>query len=1255
MSLQVYDGRRREPTNFDGNNFIDVDGDVDVNCPKGFTGQIPYAMDCRQYLNCWKGKGTIQSCAPGTMFNPKSMECDHPSKVKCRRFDEFRESPALIRSQSNARSECEPNASGLFAHPTDCAKFLNCNNGATVIQDCGPGTMFNARLQVCDWPQNTDCANRQGSSGSNTPQQPETGRVPPYYGENVIQSRMLPSASGSSNYRTSNNNFNTKSNLEYPPSVEPVPMAPYGNGNAKGGYGRFAQPADTVDKRFDTSTWPIHNQLGQPDTIGQAADDSNRKRIKCKPDWVGLYPHPFNCRKFLNCNNGVTFIQDCGPGTAFNPTLQVCDWPYNVDCPPKSVEFDPEHDLHDIEFTNTNALSNHDVLSQAETKVHHVTAQPSHVIYPLLSPHIDGESKKYFYDDPQLKQTEQTLPIGASVDNNLNTQSIPIHGHDATATNIDNYLNTHTTAHNVNYDSSYQNSGANRKYGQNPVLNQNQNKFGRPSNHGPQSSTNQNSFTVENQYGTQNQKPLFQKVNVGAEVSESVQSANKQFYGQTGTGKNTLISTQYGPANTQFDRFDENQQPNTQFFKKTTGVNVLANNPNAAVPGFNDFGHQGHTQFNQTASNPNIGNAQHGFTQSGQNVHSIVVNTPSQSTQFESKPIKWNAKNDFNNINDKNKDVKTNLISSDDKQFDRNGKSNPKRQFDDRDAPPFASETGFIGICSMPGLMKHPYDCSKFVNCENQKAYEQSCAPGTLFNPVLNICDFARKVNCTAGPPLPEQFGISLDLQPPKFDINEPSAISISNGYSKTTKNTPQSASNGPSYQPPNFSIPDMSVLPLSHNNDGPKYPADSEEDDRKEPTTPSTINSKPIYHPNLAQPSFGTDTAPDDIDSNVQQIQRPNHPVNNHIKSIFVNEPAPQQPIPKEKEHIMPIYQRRTTNSAPTSTLQIKSQSDKQYDSKPIDKKVQTDFLPLSEALKLLLRPYANEKSNETSTEMLEKKILEIADKSDDTKTDHTAPVEQSSLAHALFRETDQQSVGADYDYFGYLNYDRKQKHDQNCQHYHPPSTFFQSLPKNKHSPEFHEYMDRKHALSNKEFYVEEQSPANTPSNVELLPGAALHQHGYHHAPPQAPLHHHPNHHHHPHHHQHQHHNDHGWSPYPTRSTTPTTNSLAAPNLGESFSQTTTSQFTNAHSSRAFTAFQDGQCANQFNCQNGLCVPFNKVCSLNFYIISNKTTSIISSRRYAMAAMTVAIVTMSRRVNTLATRFVCRTNVVRSIWVASR
>jgi len=44
---------------------------------------LEYPFDCNKFINCWKGRGNLQSCAPGTKFNPKLRICDFPHKFNC--------------------------------------------------------------------------------------------------------------------------------------------------------------------------------------------------------------------------------------------------------------------------------------------------------------------------------------------------------------------------------------------------------------------------------------------------------------------------------------------------------------------------------------------------------------------------------------------------------------------------------------------------------------------------------------------------------------------------------------------------------------------------------------------------------------------------------------------------------------------------------------------------------------------------------------------------------------------------------------------------------------------------------------------------------------------------------------------------------------------------------------------------------------------------------------------------------------------
>ncbi|XP_017796224.1 PREDICTED: uncharacterized protein LOC108577555 [Habropoda laboriosa] len=242
------------------------DTEMGVQCPEfNSTGQFIYPPDCKFFVNCWKGRAFVQPCAPGTLFNPNTLECDFPHKVKCY-GGEVAEFPSNEHLDSSGRREplvpgnhhgypengrlqepqCPLHITGLLPHPSDCTKFLQCANGGTFVMDCGPGTVFNPAISNCDWPNKV----RGCEDALKSKEEVTTPLVPPY---------------------------------------------PNSNGHSK-----------------------LEFNENQP------------VKITCPPDYTGMLPHPETCTKFLQCDRGGTFIMDCGPGTAFNPLISVCDWPYNV-------------------------------------------------------------------------------------------------------------------------------------------------------------------------------------------------------------------------------------------------------------------------------------------------------------------------------------------------------------------------------------------------------------------------------------------------------------------------------------------------------------------------------------------------------------------------------------------------------------------------------------------------------------------------------------------------------------------------------------------------------------------------------------------------------------------------------------------------------------------------------------------------------------------------------------------------------------
>merc|ERR1711915_1095793 len=45
-----------------------------------------------------------------------------------------------------------------------------------------------------------------------------------------------------------------------------------------------------------------------------------------------IIPNPDDCSQFFKCSWGTPYLYQCPNGLLFNPDLDVCDWPGNVDC-----------------------------------------------------------------------------------------------------------------------------------------------------------------------------------------------------------------------------------------------------------------------------------------------------------------------------------------------------------------------------------------------------------------------------------------------------------------------------------------------------------------------------------------------------------------------------------------------------------------------------------------------------------------------------------------------------------------------------------------------------------------------------------------------------------------------------------------------------------------------------------------------------------------------------------------------------------
>ncbi len=121
------------------------------------------------YINCVDGEVIVDTCSEGFLYNPVTQECDFASNVMCSLTngqsarlqssykDSYRETSHDTAADAEVISHFKCPHEGLFEHPHDCTKFIQCAHSGLFVQSCGPGTLFNPSLLVCDWPKNVHC------------------------------------------------------------------------------------------------------------------------------------------------------------------------------------------------------------------------------------------------------------------------------------------------------------------------------------------------------------------------------------------------------------------------------------------------------------------------------------------------------------------------------------------------------------------------------------------------------------------------------------------------------------------------------------------------------------------------------------------------------------------------------------------------------------------------------------------------------------------------------------------------------------------------------------------------------------------------------------------------------------------------------------------------------------------------------------------------------------------------------------------
>jgi len=100
---------------------------------------FPDPENCAYYYHCLFRQPVQEPCPLNMLFDPIAKSCNYKEYVSC--YSDI---------------SC-PQKEGLFPHPADCSKYVNCFDFRPYIQSCPGGLWFDVTTGGCDAASNVAC------------------------------------------------------------------------------------------------------------------------------------------------------------------------------------------------------------------------------------------------------------------------------------------------------------------------------------------------------------------------------------------------------------------------------------------------------------------------------------------------------------------------------------------------------------------------------------------------------------------------------------------------------------------------------------------------------------------------------------------------------------------------------------------------------------------------------------------------------------------------------------------------------------------------------------------------------------------------------------------------------------------------------------------------------------------------------------------------------------------------------------------
>ncbi|XP_052889811.1 multiple epidermal growth factor-like domains protein 11 [Anopheles moucheti] len=276
---------------------------------------IPHPLRCSAYINCTSNQAAFEQCAMGTVFDRELKGCLLGNTKTCVRV--------------GGLCEQQPNGT-MLAHPNECDLYIRCFDHKSSALRCPTGDIFNAKTQFCA-PGNADtcqlhpvqkiCKNMRDKTVYSHPDDC-TRFIKCNVGKAIVNDCPAGEILDGLSKLCKPGNTETCKLLDKVCRGRPDGLVIEHPSNC-GHYIKCRNGAAAVHSCSKGEILRSDTQVCVPGNASTCEFEPIERACTGKSNGR-LYPHPTDCQSYIRCESSAGVEENCPPGTIFLATTQSC-------------------------------------------------------------------------------------------------------------------------------------------------------------------------------------------------------------------------------------------------------------------------------------------------------------------------------------------------------------------------------------------------------------------------------------------------------------------------------------------------------------------------------------------------------------------------------------------------------------------------------------------------------------------------------------------------------------------------------------------------------------------------------------------------------------------------------------------------------------------------------------------------------------------------------------------------------------------